>query len=154
MSMAKKTEEAVQEGAGSDPELKSQLDDLEKLATDAAGDFTPSAADVAAPEAAPVPSMESAKMCGQLVKVVFGVMAVRRGDHWNLNDEEAGLMGGALGGVLDKYAPNMQTGPEAALVLAGLLIVGPRIAADVAAREKLEREQGGKDGDSSRPQPE
>lgn len=154
--MAKQAEAVGQEQQGQqeqDGEVLSQLNDLENLAKSTAQDFKPESADLTGPEVPAGPSMESAQMCGQLVEVVFGVIATRRGNHWALKAEEAGMMGGALAGVLDKYAPDMKTGPEAALVVVGLLIVGPRLAVDAAARKALEKEQGGKDGDSGKSKP-
>jgi len=65
-----------------------------------------------------------------ILEIGFGVVASRRGDHWKLQSEEAKQLGTATDKVLQKYLPDMQTGPEVALVLTAAMVMLPRIMLD------------------------
>lgn len=121
-----------------------ELDDLLKT------DFTPPdpATDKAVQDNAAndMPDMETSVMCKMLLAALFGIMAGRRGKHWELQDAEAEQLGIALAAVLDKYMPEFKGGPEATLILVALLIVGPRAMQDMQNREKLAEEKKEKAG--------
>ena len=111
-------------------ELNLQVEnELTALAEGAANDYVPPAGATAAPG---LDAMSTRDLCVMLIGLAFGAMAARRGEHWNLSQDEADKLGGATGAVLDKYLPNMSTGPEAALVLAAVVIVTPRMMQDRA----------------------
>ena len=87
-----------------------------------------------------------------LYQMVFGVVASRRGAHWNLNATEAGELGKATDAVIQKYAPGANLGVEGALVLTAAAITVPRIMADMQNQEKPEpapaqNREGATDGD-------
>ncbi|WP_269619949.1 hypothetical protein [Zhongshania sp. BJYM1] len=65
-----------------------------------------------------------------ILEIGFGVVASRRGDHWKLKSEEAAQLGTATDKVLQKYLPDLQTGPEVALVLTAAMVMLPRIMTD------------------------
>lgn len=123
-----------------------QLNELAALAAEAAaeepGEYIPGDG---APEAEPQGPSIGEMMAGVL-GITFGLVAARRGAHWNLSAAEAKQAGEAYGAVLDKYFPDMRTGPEVAAVAVTAMIVLPRLAADRAAAE---REESRTDGDKS-----
>lgn len=77
---------------------------------------------------------------GELIATVamlgFGFMAKRRGEHWNLSPAEAEQLGNATAAVLDKYVPNVQAGPEVALLIVGVTVLAPRLMMDAGRPEK------------------
>lgn len=97
---------------------------------------------VAAPVEAPVATKETADMCTMLLGVTFNqVLAPRQGDHWALADEECAALGTAYGAVLDKYFPNLRSGPEAAAVIVTLAVLGPRVMKTVQQKAADEQKQ-------------
>lgn len=98
-------------------------------------------------------SAETGAMLGVLVSTVCTVVAARRGDHWILRPEEAESVGQAAGAVLDKYVPNVEAGPEFALVMVCLTVFGPRAMADIQMQGQggnaAEQGKQGKDGHKS-----
>ncbi|HZF30006.1 MAG TPA: hypothetical protein VE907_12865 [Gammaproteobacteria bacterium] len=99
---------------------------------------------VAPPVEAPVASKETADMCAMLLGVTFNqVLAPRSGDHWKLADEECTALGTAYGAVLDKYFPNLRTGPEAAAIIVTLAVLGPRVMAHVKAADEQKKPPAG-----------
>lgn len=74
----------------------------------------------------------------------FGVVATRRGEHWKLSGEEAEQLGVATDRVLAKYLPDMQTGPEVALVLTAGMVFLPRMMLD---KQLAETEEAASNGD-------
>lgn len=108
------------------------------------------------PEAVPgavVPdqaAIDSGQMCATCLSVGFGLVASRRGNHWALSDEEAEQFGGALGAVLDKYCPDIEGGPEYALIVAAGMVIAPRFLIDKrleAANDEAANDPGVIDGD-------
>lgn len=90
------------------------------------------------PEPAP-PQPSTAEVVTPLVGLLFSVVAARRGEHWELKRAEGEALGGELGAVLDHYMPDQEMPPWVGLAVAGVAIIGPRIAADKAlavAQEK------------------
>lgn len=80
--------------------------------------------------------LSTADICSTVVALLFGIVAARRGEHWNLGADEQKALGEALGAVVDKYLPNMDTGPEAALVITAAIIIAPRLAVDRQESDK------------------
>lgn len=125
-----------------------QLNELAALAAEAAaedatrGEYIPGSG---APEAEPQ-GPSTGEMVAGVLAITFGLVAARRGAHWNLSAAEAQQAGEAYGAVLDKYFPDMKAGPEVAAVAVTAMIVLPRLAADRAAAD---REEGRTDGDQS-----
>ena len=73
--------------------------------------------------------------CAALAGTVFELVAMRRGEHWRLNNEESQAFGNALDAVLQKYAPQVgNVGPEASLLLVTAAVLMPRIQKDRAAQ--------------------
>jgi hypothetical protein len=70
-----------------------------------------------------------------MLKLGFDLVAKRRGEHWAIDTAEAGALGEAADRVLAKYLPDLQTGPEVALMLTGAAILLPRFLADRSMRE-------------------
>lgn len=77
-----------------------------------------------------------------ILSITFDLVAKRRGEHWKLAEEEAQSLGVATDRVLQKYLPDIQTGPEVALALTGAAILLPRIALDKAAQAEAEHSDG------------
>ncbi len=138
-----------------------QLNELDQLAgegaaEDVAGEYIPGS-DGPGPEQQQGPQHSTADVLAPVLQITFGLIASRRGQHWALSDGEAKEAAEAYGTVIDKYFPDVNTGPELTAVIVTLAIVGPRLGQDrvVAARKaKAEREaenkeQGGVDGDTS-----
>lgn len=115
-----------------DGDVAAQLSELDRLQSMAGEDFKPEPG--AEVQERPGASIDTALMCTQVVTVLFAILAKRRGDHWPVDEKEAALLGGAVAAVLDKYAPGYQGGPEGALIITALMIVGPRLATDAQNR--------------------
>jgi hypothetical protein len=111
--------------------------------------------------------ISTGEMCSSLLMIGFNLIGSRRGDHWNLSQEEASETGNAVGAVLDKYFPDMSNqGIEITAVMTCAMVLTPRLMADkqmeAQRREHIAREQartkaaeaqetGGMDGDQSEP---
>lgn len=82
----------------------------------------------------PNPQAEEMQLGGEelafIFEIGFGVVATRRGDHWKIKPDEAQQLGTATDKVLQKYLPNMQTGPEVALCLTAGMVFLPRLMMD------------------------
>lgn len=111
----------------------SALDADTAAALDALGESADSGADYVPgpveppPGDDPGPGPSTVEVCSTCLDVTFAVVAARAGDHWKLSADELDMLGGALAAVVDKYFPDMATGPEATLIMvAGILIV-PRV---------------------------
>lgn len=76
-----------------------------------------------------------------LLKTSFNLLSVRLGDFWKLTDEEAQALGKAAEPVLEKYLGKFMLGPEAALIVTAVVIVGPRIMQTFALRAKARKEK-------------
>lgn len=126
-----------------DPGKAEQLANIERMLGD---DFEP-AADK--PKAAPVAEEdpESAEMIAELLHLAFAVKAARHGEHWLLSEKEATTLGLKTARVLDKYMPAFEAGPEAALIVSCLIIIGPRVAIDMRRKGIIEGETEKADGD-------
>lgn len=95
--------------------------------------------------------MSSAELCAVLLSVGFGFLASRRGEHWALSPDESEQLGSATGAVLDKYVPDLESGPEWALVGVSMMVILPRVMLDRQAMEKQQQQQGEKNGSESSP---
>lgn len=82
-----------------------------------------------------------------IFEIGFGVVAGRRGAHWKLSSEEAQQLGAATDAVLQKYLPDIQTGPEVALVLTAGMVFLPRIMTDQQLAAEGEKTEASTDGD-------
>ncbi len=96
------------------------------------------------PKGPPLPT--SGELCTTCLTVVFSILSARRGPHWELQPKEAEQLGNATGAVLDKYCPDIEGGPEYALVVAAGMVLVPRVMVD----RKIEEEARKKDGDQSK----
>lgn len=128
----------------SDAEKKAQERELEKIAgASASEEFVPNTQAPAVPETPP--SAGSMQMAGYMimaVNMVCGVMAAKRGAHWQLSDAENAQLQIAVARVAEKYVvidlntPLMQLG-----AVAGAIFL-PRLAmefvAEPAAVERVE----------------
>lgn len=92
----------------------------------------------------PEPEPEQPTLGGEelafIFEIGFGVVAGRRGAHWKLSSEEAQQLGTATDKVLEKYLPDIQTGPEVALVLTAGMVFLPRLMTDQELAAKAETE--------------
>ena len=145
-----------------------QAADLSNLEFIAANeDYTPSPDQMQGEQAEAQPEISTGEMCSSLLMIGFNLIGSRRGDHWNLTQEEATETGNAVGAVLDKYFPDMSNqGVEITAVMTCAMVLTPRLMADKQyaqqRREHIEREQartraaeaqevGDMDGDQSEP---
>lgn len=135
--------ETTEEKPGIDPAQKSELEAM-------ANDFVPESEPIAGGSGVEPVGIDSAQMCATCFAVVFGILAGRRGNHWALTNEESEQLGSATGAVLDKYCPDIEGGPEYALVVAAGMVVLPRVMMD--KKLAADSEDGGKDGDTTAPQ--
>lgn len=128
--------------AGLEPEQRAGLESM-------LGDYNAGAAVADKPgEPAGEPAgMSSAELCAVMLSVGFGFLAARRGDHWALSPDESEQLGAATGAVLDKYVPDLEAGPEWALIGVSMMVVLPRIMMDRQALEK--QREGASDGGAS-----
>lgn len=124
------------------------LDELDKLGQQAEFEEAAEAAEGEwVPGAQPDPEPAgptAAEVVTPMVGLLFSVVAARRGEHWELKRQEAEALGGELGAVLDHYWPEQEMPPWVGLAVAGVAVLGPRLAADkaiAAAREQAEAEQ-------------
>lgn len=115
-------------------EVDYQLNDLDKLSGEAVELDRADPGVIDAPMQKK-PEMDTGAVCDALVGLAFGLLADRRGPHWALSKTETDQLGSAVGAVLDKYLPDINTGTEIVLVVSLLVIVGPRVAADKAYAE-------------------
>ncbi len=76
----------------------------------------------------------------------FGMVAGRRGEHWKIESDEAKSLGLATDRVLQKYLPDLKTGPEVALVLTAGALILPRWVMDKQAQAEAEA-KGAEDAD-------
>jgi hypothetical protein len=73
--------------------------------------------------------------------MLFGIVAVRRGEHWEIDDVEAGNLAEASDAVLQQYLPMLEE--HAALVCLAIslgLTVSPRIMLDRHAAKDSDRD--------------
>lgn len=119
------------------------IDGLLRSEADAAlADFSPAPTETASAPSAPEPSKETAEMCAALFAITFNeVVAPRQGEHWKLTEGECKSLGTAYGALLDKYFPDLRTGPEFAAIIVTLAVFGPRVmtTAKKAADEQKQR---------------
>jgi hypothetical protein len=120
----------------SDAEKKAQERELEKIAgASAADEFEPNIQGPVVPETPP--SAASLQMAGYMmmaVNMVCGVMAAKRGGHWQLSETENAQLHIAVARVAEKYVlidlntPLMQLG-----AVAGAIFL-PRLAMEFMAQ--------------------
>ena len=89
----------------------------------------------------PGPDPQGVELCATLAQVGFEIQAARKGAHWRLAEEETKALAEPLAAVLEKYAPGVSMGPEAALVLAAGMIVAPRMMMDRKIQAEREKEK-------------
>lgn len=83
--------------------------------------------------------IDTGEMLCSLLTVGFGLVAARKGEHWNLSEAEAKQTGAAVGAVLDKYFPDLtQHGPEITAVMACSMVFVPRIMADKQIEKQIQ----------------
>jgi len=118
------------------PELQAEAD---ALLLETLDDTAPPVAAEGEPGA--TNGVDTGEMLGGLLLVTFNnLLAPKRGDHWKLAPGEAETLGQAYGVVIDKYFPDLGTGPELTAVLVSFAILGPRVAQDVAIANEPEPE--------------
>ena len=105
-------------------EVASQMSDLDRLQDEFDAPADPPGKERQA-------GLQASALFAQLFTVGFGVLATRRGSHWALQQPEASALGEAFAAVGDKYAPAFESGPEMALALTALVVIGPRLATDI-----------------------
>lgn len=128
--------------------LDAQLADLQALGPDF--DASAEALGDAAGASPTTSQVRSGELFGGLVAVLCNVVAVRRGDHWQLSQEESEDVGNALAAVIDKYVPDMEAGPEFALVVTCGAVFGPRLLTDLS---QVQQGEGSADADQRESKP-
>jgi len=137
--------ETTEETPGIDPAQEKELAAM-------ANDFEPEKEPIASESGIESAGIDSGQMCATCFSVVFGILAGRRGDHWALSPEESEQLGTATGAVLDKYCPDIEGGPEYALIVAAGMVVLPRVMMDKqleAANDEAANDPGVSDGDTA-----
>lgn len=115
-------------------DVSAELDALAAAAEkESAGEWEPG--EEPEPETAG-PDPQTVQVVQSITAVAFQIVAARRGDHWRLSNEELQGLSEPAAECLEKYAPNMAVGPEAALVIAAGMIVAPRLMTDRAIAEQ------------------
>lgn len=85
------------------------------------------------------PDASAADLLSGLLMVGHSIAAKRFGEHWELTPEEAKELGNAAGAVLDKYFPDLSTGPEVRLLVVAGGVYGMRYIAHKAKQAELEK---------------
>lgn len=85
---------------------------------------------------APEPDIPGAMLWAMLWQTACGLLAGRRGKHWELTDKEAKMLGEATDPVAEKWLPDFEKGPEAALIITAAMIVSPRVSVDAQNRQR------------------
>lgn len=70
---------------------------------------------------------QSVMMVSLMYAGLFGVLATRLGDHWNLSEAEVTSLAAPTVAVIAKYFPDMRVGAEMALLSAVAMVVVPRL---------------------------
>ncbi|HET8701031.1 MAG TPA: hypothetical protein VFL97_05130 [Nitrococcus sp.] len=101
------------------------------------------------------PDQGEVELVASLAKMTGEILAARRGDHWRLADREALAWAEAAVPVINKYAPDFQSSPELALVLASAMLVLPRMQQDrsVAVARAKQKEEVAQNAGTSRHEP-
>lgn len=75
--------------------------------------------------------------------VTFDLIASRRGEHWELKDNESEKLAGAWTPVINEMAPQAvrENSVLAAAVITTIVVVGPRVREDKKKREEQQEEQ-------------
>jgi len=138
------TDTAEQTPDAGNAQQAADLSNLEFIAANE--DYTPGPGAVAGEHEAAQPEISTGELCSSLLMIGFNLIGSRRGDHWNLTQEEATETGNALGQVLDKYFPDMSSqGVELTAVMTCAMVLTPRLMADkqleAQRREHIAREQ-------------
>lgn len=84
------------------------------------------------PPPLPTPDEARVRFWGHLYAGLFGVVAGRRGDHWQLSETEQQQLGEATEMTVMAYAPALER-PELILLASVIMVVGPRIVLDYEA---------------------
>jgi hypothetical protein len=113
------------------------LEQLEHLTID--GDFEPGPDDVTSPEPE-APEIPTAQVVQMVIGPLFDIFA----PNWEVSDQEKELLAGAYGDLLDKYFPDMKTGPEIGAIIVTGMVIAPRIGKPM---KEPEEEEGAADGD-------
>lgn len=100
----------------------SSLDELKSLQAEIDGETTAPAKETPVPQANFADVFLGAEAVAGLCKTVFLVIAVRAGERWKLEDEEARQLGDAADRVLAKYMPAVLAGYGAEVTLAVTLL--------------------------------
>ncbi len=139
MNEAEKIETAVPDNLSQ----AEQLTDLDNLAQQAANeDFIPEPDQVHQGEVETAPEISTGQMVTALLSIGFNMVAGRKGSHWNLSAEEATETGEAIGGVLDKYFPDLsESGVELTACMTVAMVLTPRLMMDKQIEAKAEAER-------------
>jgi len=118
-------------------EEKGEMDILGPISAGFTDEGEPGAPEDPSPET----EGEGAEALACLLMVGSNMLAARRGAHWELSEEESLALAKPLETVMEKYMGTVSVGPEAALVVASLMVIGPRLATDSALAKKADQEQ-------------
>ena len=92
------------------------------------------------PSEAPAPALPTADAMTMLVATVTNLVAVRRGEFWRLQREEAEAVGQAYGALIDAWLPPEKVGPGVMAIMVTGMVFGPRLVEDHQAHNSEEKE--------------
>ena len=79
------------------------------------------------------------EIIASFMEITFnGLIAPRRGLHWEMKRDECQAVGNAYGAVIDKYFPDLNVGVEFTAIIVTISVFGPRVAADARLRAEQE----------------
>lgn len=78
------------------------------------------------------PDRETLQIVSVMYAGLFGVAAMRMGEHWALSDDEVNQLAVPTVAVLDKYLPGARLGVEVALLAAVAMVIFPRVMVNVS----------------------
>lgn len=85
------------------------------------------------------PDPETIQIVSLMYAGLFGVAAMRLGEHWALSADEVHQLAAPTVAVLDKYMPGAKLGVEVALLAAVAMVVFPRVMVTIS-KQPLEGE--------------
>ncbi len=86
------------------------------------------------------PAFTTADILEPLLRISFGLVATRKGKHWELSGPESKEAAQAYGAVIDHYFPDVTGGPVVSALLVTGAILGPRVAQDKAIQARAKQE--------------
>lgn len=96
------------------------------------------------------PDPETIQIVSLMYAGLFGVAAMRLGEHWALSADEVHQLAAPTVAVLDKYMPGAKLGVEVALLAAVAMVVFPRVMVTISTQPLEGESEEVKDGNQSK----